>query len=330
MNQTINFIIVGSGNIAKTYLKAIENIPEAEVVGIVSRQLTISKSPRNQKLYTSLSEIEEPYDAVIICTPNGLHHLGAVQAARLGKHVLCEKPIDIKLESIDQMIKACHHHQVKLGVVYQRRYSSDNPIIKELIEGGKLGRIFSVNLSIKNYRDDAYYNSAAYRGTYAIDGGGPFMQQASHYIDLYCWYFGKPEKIVSKMSTFVHDIEVEDHGVVICMHDDGILSTLTASTATKPGFPAKMEIYSEKGYCILENDVITAWNMDEIENPSHVTTNANTHTGAATALVEDTSNHEVIIKDFMDAINHDRDPLITGESARVATEVILEIYQNQF
>ncbi|HMB64027.1 MAG TPA: Gfo/Idh/MocA family oxidoreductase, partial [Eudoraea sp.] len=168
------------------------------------------------------------------------------------------------------------------------------------------------------------------RGTYKIDGGGPFIQQASHYIDLYYWYFGKPEKLVSKLGTFVHDIEVEDHGGVICWHDSGLIGTITASTATKPGFPAKMEIYSTKGYLVMENDVITQWDIEGLPNPSAQKSGKNKHTGASTASVHDTINHELIIKDFVAAVRTGRDPLISGESARNATEIILNIYKNQF
>lgn len=329
-SDDLNFVIIGSGNIAGTYLAAIDKIQNARVVGIVSRRPGYIGHQEVVARYKSLDEISIEYDAVIICTPNGLHHISAIEAAVMGKHVLCEKPIDISLEAIDRMIMACKEHKVKLGVVFQRRYSSDNPKVKKLIEENKLGKIFSVDLSVKNYRDDAYYNSAPYRGTFDVDGGGPFIQQASHYIDLYYWFFGKPIKIVSKLGTFVHDIEVEDHGVAICFHDSGMIGTITASTATKPGFPAKMEIYSEKGYCILENDVITAWEMDGIENPGSICSSKNQHTGAATAQVADTTNHEFILRDFIASIRNDGTPLITAESARNATEIILEIYNNQF
>lgn len=171
---------------------------------------------------------------------------------------------------------------------------------------------------------------ADYRGTYAIDGGGPFIQQASHYIDLYYWYFGKPEKLVSKLGTFMHDIEVEDHGAAICWHPTGMIGTITASTATKPGFPAKLEIYSDKGYLVMENDVITHWDIEGLENPSNQKADANTHTGASSAAVNDTTNHELILNDFRDAIRKDTEPLISGESARHATKIILKIYQRQF
>ena len=238
MNEPVKFIIVGSGNIAGTYISAIDKIENAEITGILSRQKK-TKDNVNLPVYTDLSEIPNySFDAVIIGTPNGLHNIHTMEAAKLRKHVLCEKPIDIRIEAIDNMIKTCKDNNVKLGVAYQRRFSSDNPLVKDLIDKGELGKIFSVDLTVKNYRDNDYYNSAEYRGTYSIDGGGPFIQQASHYIDLYQWYFGRPKKIISKLNTFVHNIEVEDHGAVICEHNDGMIGTITASTATKPGFIA--------------------------------------------------------------------------------------------
>lgn len=330
MNEIIKFVIIGSGNIANTYVKAIRNIEGAEVIGIVSRNLNKPSDYSSFPSFHTLSEVNLDFNAVIVCTPNGYHHAGAIEAASLGKHVLCEKPIDISLDSIDKMISSCKENKVKLGVAYQRRFSSDNPIVKKLIDENKIGKIFSVDLTVKNYRDDNYYNSAPYRGTYKIDGGGPFIQQASHYIDLYYWYFGQPDKLVSTLATFVHDIEVEDHGAVICVHNSGMIGTITASTATKPGFPAKMEIFSSKGYLIIENDIITRWDIEGLENPSSTQTNRNIHTGSSSHLVDDTLNHEIVIKDFIDSVKTGRDCLITGESARNATEMILDIYKNQF
>lgn len=326
-DKEMKFVILGSGNIANTYLSAIEKIPDAEAVAIISRNPATVKN--NIPAFSSLAKVNIDFDAVIICTPNGFHHVGAIESAELGKHVLCEKPIDISIESIDKMIDSCSKNSVKLGVAYQRRFSSDNPIVKKMIDSGDLGKIFAVELSVKNYRDDNYYNSADYRGTYKIDGGGPFIQQASHYIDLYNWFFGKPEKLVSKIGTFIHNIEVEDHGTVICSHKNGMIGTITASTATKPGFPAKLEIYTDKGYLIMENDIITHWDIDGIENPSNVT-DVNLHSGSSNHFVNDTKNHEAIIVDFINAVKENRDPLITGEDAKISTVIILDIYQNQF
>ena len=323
------FVIIGSGNISNTFISAIQNIENCEIVGVVSRTLKRPSSiPESAELQVadSLAKITAPFDAVIICTPNSFHHTAAIEAARLGKHVLVEKPIDISLESVDAMIASCKNAGVKLGVTYQRRLSGDNQLIKNLLDEHKLGNIFAADMTVKYYRDDAYYNSSPYRGTLSIDGGGPFMQQASHYIDLYGWYFGKPEKIISYLNTYVHTIEVEDHGTALCIHRNKMIGTITTSTATKPGFPAKLEIHSDKGTVILENDVITFWSIEGMENPStHVHTN--THTGSATHLVNDSTNHEAVIRDFITSIKENREPLISGASARLATEIVLEIYK---
>ena len=330
MDNKLKFVIVGSGNIANTYVSAIEKIKNAEVAGIISRSL---KKPGNLKddskipVSDSLKNLKQYYDAVIVCSPNFLHHTYAIEAASLGKHVLTEKPLDISIESMDAMISACRKANVKLAVAYQRRFSGDNFLIKNMIDKDLLGKIFAVDLSVKNFRDAGYYANSNYRGTWKMDGGGPFTQQASHYIDLYCWYFGKPGKIISYLKTSIHNIEVEDHGVAVCLHENGMTGTITASTACKPGFPAKLEIHSNKGTVILENDIITFWSIENIENPSkHAITQA--HTGAANPFVNDTTNHELIIKDFINAVNENREPFINGESAKIASEVILEIYKN--
>jgi len=107
MTGKIKFAIIGSGNIANTYCTAIGKIEEAEVVAVVSQKLSKPADFDQLPSYHTLDEIEMEFDAVIICTPNGNHHIGAIEAATLGKHVLCEKPIDISLESIDRMINAC-------------------------------------------------------------------------------------------------------------------------------------------------------------------------------------------------------------------------------
>lgn len=330
-DKKIKFVIIGTGNISATYFRAIKNINEAEVIGFVSRTLNVPsylKSPGKFEISDSIKNIKSEFDAVIICTPNYYHHINAIEAAELGKHVLTEKPLDITAEAMDMMINKCREKNVKLGVAYQRRLSGDNPFIKKMISENKLGRIFSVDLSVKNYRDENYYKSAPYRGTYSIDGGGPFIQQASHYIDLYCWLFGRPGKITGKTSRFIHNIETEDHGVAVFIHGSGMIGTVTASTATKPGFPAKLEIYSDKGYLIVENDEITHWDIPDVPFPK-IVKSKNKFTGSSTHIVNDTSNHEKIIKDFINAVKENREPLINGEEGRITTEVILEIYKNQ-
>jgi UDP-N-acetyl-2-amino-2-deoxyglucuronate dehydrogenase len=329
MGDAVRFVILGSGNIASTYVGVIRKVALTSLAGIVTRsgrRPASLEQDEQVEVSRSLREIRTEYEAVILATPNGVHHEGAVEAAAMGKHVLSEKPLDISLTAIDAIIDCCRKNRVRLGVCFQRRMSPDNVAVKRLIDEGRLGRIYAADLAVKCYRDQSYYDSAAYRGTWAIDGGGPFMQQASHQIDLYSWMFGKPERVKSVIGTLAHKMEAEDHGAAVLQHPGGMIGAIVASTVARPGFPARLEIHAEAGSITLENDLITRWLVEGLENPSRPPAAA-IHSGAGSAAVTDTSGHEAILADFIAAIREDREPAVTGESARQTTELILEIYK---
>ncbi len=277
-------------------------------------------------VFLTLAAVNVPFDAVILTTPNGLHHQGTIEAAALGKHVLTEKVLEISLDAMDRMTRACRDAGVKLAVTYQRRMSPDNITVKHLLDAGRLGRVFAVDMTVKFWRDAAYYKSGAYRGTRAVDGGGAFTQQAAHNADLLCWFFGLPTQVVSMCDRFVHDIEVEDHGVALLRYADGMIGTFTASTACKPGFPTRLEIHATAGSLVMENDCITQWKIEGLPNPAQTTFQV--HDGASSAAVADTAGHEAIIRDFVDAIRTGREPAVPAESGRLASELILMIYGN--
>ena len=323
----MRFVIVGTGNISRTYFAAIRRVPGLEVAGFVSRGGRLPDylpAGETFEAARSLEEVAADFDAVVLATPNVLHHEGALAAAALGKHVFTEKPLDITMPAMDAMIAACRQADVRLGVAYQRRMSPDNRALKRLLEEGRLGRVYAADLSVKFYRDQAYYDSAAYRGTRGFDGGGPFMHQASHNIDLYVWFFGMPDDVVSRLGTFAHDIEVEDHGAALLRHADGMIGTIVASTVARPGFPPRLEIHAEAGSVVLVNDVITTWAVDGLPNPSTPPAGA-IHSGTSFA-VTDTAGHEALLADFAAAVREGRDPAVSGASARLATELILRIY----
>ncbi len=326
--MSFKFVLIGTGNIASTYLTAISRIEEAEVVGAVSRSGRMPKGAgADFELKPELSEIETGFDAVIVATPNGLHHQGVIAAAELGKHALTEKPLDISIDAMDKMIAACKDHNVKLGVTYQRRLSPDNIVMKKLLDEGALGRVFGADMIVECWRDQAYYDSAPYRGGKAIDGGGPFIQQAAHNVDIYAWFFGRPEKTVSMLGTFMHKIEGEDHGTALLRHANGMIGVIAASTSARPGFDPSLEIHTEKGTVIMKNDIITFWDIEGMENPS-VSAGMHFHSGAGSAAVNDTGGHEAIIKDFIAAVRENRKPAVSGEDARTATEIVLDIYNS--
>jgi UDP-N-acetyl-2-amino-2-deoxyglucuronate dehydrogenase len=321
----MRYVLIGTGNISNTYVAAVNNLPGSEIVGCVSRSGRHPQSAPHLECQASLAEIKSPFDAVIITTPNGLHHHAAIEAAGLGKHVLTEKPLDIHVSAMDAMIDACEQARVVLATAYQRRTNPDNLALKKLFSDEVFGRIYAADLSCKFWRDQAYYDSGAYRGGWEIDGGGPFMQQACHNIDTYLWFFGMPSEVTSVVGTFAHQIEVEDHGAALLKYSNGMIGTIIASTAARPGLPARLEVHCDKGTFVTLDDRISYWAIDGIANPASNAPAANGN-NASSAAVADTARHEDILRDFEAAVSEGRPPLIDAYAARQTTELILRIY----
>jgi len=322
----MRFVLVGTGGISTTWIKAVNTTPGSSVVACVSRSGRKPDSLPDIPCAANLSAINVPFDAAIILLPNGLHHQSAVEAARLGKHVVCEKPLDVSRASMDQMINACTKAGVTLAVSFQHRAASDNQTLKNLVATNALGTIYAVNVSCCFWRPQAYYDSATYRGGWAIDGGGVFMQQAIHQIDLYQWLFGLPQTVKAELGTFGHQMEAEDQGSAIFKHKNGMIGTFSASTAWNPGFPPRIDICCQKGSLSLVGDRIDTWNIAGLPNPSAFQGSRQPEE-APLATVADASLHALIIKDFVSAVEQGREPFVTAESARDSTELVLRIYE---
>ena len=321
------FLLVGSGNIASTYVRAAANVPEIEIAGCVSRS---GRRPagvaETVPVYSSISEAECNFDAVILATPNGCHASGCLEAAALGKHVFTEKTLALTREDMDEMIRCCKEKNLQLAVAFQRRTAPDNAAVRKLLQDGVLGRVIACELTVNFWRPDSYYTDSPYRGNLTLDGGGPFVQQASHNIDLYVWYFGMPEKVHAFAGTFVHPLEGEDYGTAICRHADGMIGTIIASTASKPGFDARMTIRTAKGCLVLEGDRITSWQIEGVPNPT-AEPEKELHSGAATNAVTSTIGHEILLRDFAEKVRNGGKVLVSGEDAKAASELILQIYE---
>jgi len=322
----MDFALIGTGNIAKAYVKAFANLPDHALAACVSRSGRRPEGLEDVESKPSLDALETPFEAVVATTPNGLHAEAAAAAAKLGKHVLVEKPLEISRPAMDAMIRACREAGVVLAVSYQRRCQPDNQAVKRLLDEGRLGRIYAADLSARFHRDQAYYDSAPYRGGYAIDGGGPFIQQASHNLDLYCWLFGLPERVSAERGRFARQIEAEDHGAALLRHDSGQIGTIVASTVAKPGFPPRLEVVCEKGTFTLLDDRLVQWEVEGVENPA-AQGGADLSGAAKSAAVADTAAHEAVIENFVQSCRGEAAPIADAESARLATELILRIYE---
>lgn len=331
--QELGVALIGTGMIARYHAEAIANTPGTRLVAICREHgVGVEEAARRFGVpcETSLDALlaRADVDAVCICTPSGLHAKQAIAAARAGKHVLVEKPIALSLHDADTMIAACRDSNVRLGVALQRRSDPQFQAVRAAISAGTLGNMVLGSVSVPYIRPQSYYESAAWRGTWALDGGGALMNQSVHLIDLLLWFMGDVAEIQARTATLDHAIEVEDCAAATLRFTNGALGSIIATTATAPGFPHRVEIYGTRGGVQIEGEAIVRW--DSVDQQPAAAQHAQAAPQAAGAGATPTGisavGHTRIMADFADAIRSGRDPLVTGEEARRALAVVLAIY----
>src|SRR5215831_19035083 len=186
-------------------------------------------------------------DAVSVLTPSGLHSAHAIACAKAGKHVVVEKPMALRLQDADDMVRACDEAGVMLFVVKQNRFNV--PVIKarEALEAGRFGRLILGTVRVRWCRDQAYYDQDDWRGTWAYDGG-VLSNQASHHVDMLEWFFGDVISVHARAATALAKIETEDTAIATLKFRNGALGIIKATTAARPtDLEGSLSILGERG-----------------------------------------------------------------------------------
>jgi UDP-N-acetyl-2-amino-2-deoxyglucuronate dehydrogenase len=251
--RKIRFALVGCGRIANSHFAAIEKHAErcelVDVCDVNPEALTAAVSRTGATGNGSLKELLESTtaDCVILTTPSGLHPSQAIAIAQSGRHVMTEKPMATRWADGLAMVNACDTAGVRMFVVKQNRRNATLQLLKQAVEAKRFGKIYSVAVNVFWARPQAYYDSAAWRGTWEFDGGA-FMNQASHYIDLLDWLVGPIESVMAYTGTLARDIQVEDSGVAALRWRSGAMGTLNVTMLTYPrNFEGSLTILGEKG-----------------------------------------------------------------------------------
>lgn len=327
----MNFAIIGCGFIAKKHVDAIKNIKNAKLYAVCDKVPELMEPYVEEYGALPFLDFEEMLqnpniDIVNICTPSGSHAILAELAAKYKKHIIVEKPIAMTLAETERIIDAANHNNVKLAVVHPNRFRPVALKLKELLDSGKLGKI-SHALCIVNWnRGQHYYDQAPWRGTRAFDGG-VLMNQAIHNLDLLLWYLGKPKEIMSMDATRLRDIEVEDVSSGIIRFDTGVLATVQASTTVYPrNYEESITIFGEKGTVKIGGTNALYFKDLIIEGMSD---------SEALEVKESieknpwgTPGHQIILSDMIEAIQQDRQPIVTGKDGKLALSVVLNFYQS--
>lgn len=327
------FGIIGCGIIAPFHARAIQATTDAElyaVCDIVPQKADdLAKEFNVPKIYYDYREMlqDKEINAVCICTPSGTHGEIAIASAICGKHILCEKPLEITKEKLDNLIFNLSKYNVKVGCVFQRRFQPIPVMVKEAIDKGIFGKCLLADTYLKYYRSPEYYKSAGWRATWELDGGGALMNQGVHGIDLINWFMGGIDSVSAITSTQMHNIKVEDAAIAITRFKNGAIGVIEGTTCVNPGQSTRFELHFEKGSIIFNDSGLLTWNLDGKDYSDMDNINKELNLSNDPKAIGSMS-HLPIVQDFVASIKEDRPPMIEPNEGRKAIDIILAIYKS--
>jgi UDP-N-acetyl-2-amino-2-deoxyglucuronate dehydrogenase len=345
MTEQLRFGIVGCGVIGALHAKAIRSLPTAQLVSVVDVIPERAQKLAQEYSVTPYVDAQEMYakehlDVATICTPSGMHGAHAIEAMQAGCHVIVEKPMEINLATIEKMLHVQQETGRKMAVISQHRFDSATQQVHKLVDEQEFGRLVLGNAVIPWWRSQQYYDSGAWRGTWALDGGGVLMNQSIHSIDLLQWLMGQVKSVYAYMDTLTHRMETEDVVGAVLRFANGAIGTITATTSGYPGTSTRIEIYGDKGSAIIEGDKLKLLHLarDDKEEigfyggamPQSTDPGAteSAKTGAADPAAIGSDTHALQIDDMIRAIHDNGTPLVDGIAGRHPVEIILGIYES--
>ena len=331
-----NFGIIGAGLIADFHAKAIQSLDNARLAGICGtnqEKADALAEKYNCTKYDNYSDMlrSNDIDVVTIATPSGAHLEPVVEAAKYGKHVICEKPLEITLDRIDKMIEAHAKAGTSLGGIFNFRFEETTDIIKNAVDSGRLGTITYAAVYVPWWRNDAYYEG--WHGTWNLDGGGAMMNQSIHMVDLLQYIMGPVNSLAAFTSKLGHpQIETEDAAVGALQFKNNALGVIYGTTASYPGQFRRLEITGTKGTIVLVENSLEVWQFAEMneEDEQIIKKYGSVEGGGGVADPAAISfmGHAKNIAAFLKALDEGRKFEIDGTEARKAVEIILDMYQS--
>jgi len=332
-SEKIKFAVIGCGHIGKRHAEMIVRNPSCELVALidVKEQAALGIEKFNVPFYSSLEEFltaEIEVDVVNIATPNGFHAHQAIKCLDAKKHVVIEKPIALSKSDAERVVHKALSVDRKIFAVMQNRFSPPSVWIKDLIDSGKLGKTYMVQLNCYWNRDDRYYKKDSWHGKKDLDGGTLYTQ-FSHFIDIMYWLFGDIENIQAKFNDFNHKelTDFEDSGFISFDFVNGGMGSLNYSTAVwNQNLESSMTIIGENGAVKIGgqymNEVeychVKEYTMPELE-PTNPGNDYGAYKGSA-------QNHNYVIENIVDVLHHDASISTNGFEGLKVVEIIGKIY----
>ena len=328
--RQIRLALVGCGRIANNHFAAIEShsdqVELVDVCDVNAAALAQAVARTHAKGHSSLTELlkNTTADLVVLTTPSGLHPEQTIQVAAAGRHVMTEKPMATRWHDGVRMVKACDDANVRLFVVKQNRRNATLQLLKNAVDQGRFGKIYSVAMNVFWTRPQEYYDSAKWRGTWEFDGGA-FMNQASHYIDLLHWLIGPVESVMAYTGTLARNIEVEDSGVAAIRWRSGAMGTLNVTMLTYPkNMEGSITILGEKGTVRIGGvavNEIQAWQFADVRPEDAEVSSSSYQTTSVYGL-----GHPLYYDNVIKTLRGEVEPETDGREGLVTLELLIAMY----
>jgi len=311
--------MIGLGMAVTPHAKGLLDLADrVEVVWAASRTQARCDQFAAHFQFPTTTDIDQIFDdpsidAVAVLTPPNSHLELVHRAAATGKHVFLEKPLEIDSTRARELVEVAGDTGIKTGVVLQSRFRASSQTLGRLIEEGDLGDIAAANVSVPWWRPQSYYDEPG-RGTQARDGGGALITQAIHPLDLFQSLIGGVRAVSAvAATTAVHDMECEDFVAAGLILANGAPGGLVATTAQYPGASEKIDIIGTKGTASLAGEVLDVHYHDG--RHERIGTPVKTGGGGADPMDFPHDAHRAVMADFLDALDQDREPLVTVAEA---------------
>jgi predicted dehydrogenase len=271
-------------------------------------------------------------DIVTIATESGKHTEIALACFEAGCHVITEKPMALSTRDADAMIAAAEKANRKLGVCFQNRFNAPVQRLRTALDAGRFGRVLHGAVQIRWNRNEAYYAEAPWRGTWEQDGG-TLMNQCTHGIDLLQWVMGEDAvRVQAQTRRFMRPIDTEDFGAAIVEFKSGAVGIIEGTACAYPtNINETLSVFGEKGTVVIGGlavNKIETWRFADAELLGDTEAKVLNPNEKDPPTVYG-FGHAALFKNFVNAINEDREPLVSGRKGRKALEIILAIYKSQ-
>ncbi len=329
----VGFAIIGLGSISEVHARAISMLKNGYLRGVYSRSLEkgmeFSSRHGDPVVYSDIEYLleDEGVDVAVITTPSSLHMDYALEALKRGKSVIVEKPLEINEERGQAIIDTAEREGAFLTVIFQSRFMEAVNLLKRAIEEGRFGKIALVETSVDWNRSSSYYQSAPWRGTLSMDGGGVMMNQTIHTIDMMLYLLGPWKSAFSMKKNIIHKIEGEDTEVSVVEFENGALGVISATTAIYPENPRKLSIYGENGSVTIEDDFVSKWVFKDQKDYDSIALSLKRN-GDERELKSKEEYFKMIYEDFIKAIETGRDPRVAPRSALEPIKLIKALYKS--